>query len=99
MDEKVTSAVVHLIAAARPNLMKVAPLYHELAKHRWCTPHIVHTGQHYDDSMSQVFFDDLRLPAPAANLGIGSGSHAEQTAAVMVAYERLCRESKPDYVI
>jgi len=91
---------VHLIAAARPNFMKVAPLYHALCKEAdWVTPVIVHTGQHYDYSMSASFFADLGLPAPDANLEVGSGTHAEQTAGVMVAYERFCRERRPDWVV
>ena len=70
---------IHLIAAARPNFMKVAPLYHALAQEKWCMPHIVHTGQHYDANMSDAFFRDLRLPEPAHHLEVGSGTHAEQT--------------------
>jgi UDP-N-acetylglucosamine 2-epimerase (non-hydrolysing) len=90
----------HLIAAARPNFMKIAPLYHALdAARDWAEPVIVHTGQHYDANMSDAFFADLRLPAPAYNLEIGSGSHAEQTGGVMVAYERLCVTAPPDWVI
>lgn len=91
---------IHLIAAARPNFMKIAPLYHALWKeNRWARPVIVHTGQHYDYSMSAAFFADLRLPDPDYNLEIGSGTHAVQTAGVMVAYERLCGESRPDWVV
>jgi UDP-N-acetylglucosamine 2-epimerase (non-hydrolysing) len=90
---------VHLIAAARPNFMKIAPLYHALAATEWCDPLVVHTGQHYDFNMSDAFFRDLGLPAPAYNLGVGSGSHAEQTAGVMIAYEKLCMANRPDWVI
>jgi UDP-N-acetylglucosamine 2-epimerase (non-hydrolysing) len=92
---------IHLIAAARPNFMKIAPLYHELDRARsWARPVIVHTGQHYDANMSDAFFADLGLPKPDYNLEIGSGTHAEQTAGVMIAYERLClRESRPDWVV
>ncbi|MDB5406738.1 MAG: rffE [Rhodospirillales bacterium] len=90
----------HLIAAARPNFMKIAPLYHALnAARDWAEPVVVHTGQHYDANMSDAFFADLRLPAPDHNLEIGSGSHAEQTAGVMIAYERLCLAARPDWVI
>ena len=60
---------VHLIAAARPNFMKIAPLYHALARETWCRPVIVHTGQHYDANMSDAFFRDLRLPEPALSPG------------------------------
>jgi UDP-N-acetylglucosamine 2-epimerase (non-hydrolysing) len=92
--------VLHLIAAARPNFMKVAPLYHALAPEAaWAEPVIVHTGQHYDASMSDAFFADLQLPAPRVNLEIGSGTHAEQTGKVMIAYERYCLEHRPDWVI
>jgi UDP-N-acetylglucosamine 2-epimerase (non-hydrolysing) len=90
----------HLIAAARPNFMKVAPLYHAFVKEMgWAKALIVHTGQHYDYSMSAAFFADLGLPEPDANLEVGSGTHAEQTGAVMIAYERLCRDRRPDGVI
>jgi UDP-N-acetylglucosamine 2-epimerase (non-hydrolysing) len=90
---------IHLIAAARPNFMKVAPLYHALKDESWCQVAIVHTGQHYDTNMSHAFFRDLGLPDPHYHLGVGSGSHAEQTAGVMVAYEKTCLESKPDWTI
>jgi UDP-N-acetylglucosamine 2-epimerase (non-hydrolysing) len=90
---------VHLIAAARPNFMKVAPLYHALDAADWCDPAIVHTGQHYDVNMSDAFFTDLRLPEPDYHLGVGSGSHAVQTAGVMVAYEKICMDERPDWTI
>ncbi|HUZ73694.1 MAG TPA: UDP-N-acetylglucosamine 2-epimerase (non-hydrolyzing) [Stellaceae bacterium] len=90
---------VHLIVAARPNFMKMAPLWHALREERWCRPILVHTGQHYDADMSDAFFRDLALPPPHHNLGAGSGSHAQQTAAVMVAYEALCMEQPPDWVV
>jgi UDP-N-acetylglucosamine 2-epimerase (non-hydrolysing) len=90
---------VHLIAAARPNFMKVAPLFHALTRQPWCTPVIVHTGQHYDANMSAAFFRDLDLPQADQNLEIGSGSHAEQTAGVMIAYEKLCIEQRPEWVV
>jgi UDP-N-acetylglucosamine 2-epimerase (non-hydrolysing) len=89
----------HLIAAARPNFMKVAPLFHALSASGWCEPILVHTGQHYDVNMSDAFFTDLRLPDPHHHLNVGSGSHAEQTAGVMVAYEKLCMDARPDLVI
>lgn len=93
------SCLVHLIAAARPNFMKIAPLYHALAAESWCSPKIVHTGQHYDPSMSDAFFRDLRLPRPDHHLEVGSGTHAEQTAGVMVAYEKVCASERPDWTI
>jgi UDP-N-acetylglucosamine 2-epimerase (non-hydrolysing) len=93
------TTVIHLIAAARPNFMKVAPLYHALKKETWCRPMLVHTGQHYDANMSDAFLRDLALPAPDIHLGVGSGSHAEQTAAVMVAYEKICLANRPDLTV
>ena len=90
---------IHLIAAARPNFMKVAPLYHALAREDWCTPHIVHTGQHYDANMSDAFFRDLRLPEPAHHLEVGSGTHAEQTGRTMIAYEAVCQGERPEAIV
>jgi len=90
---------IHIIAAARPNFMKIAPLYHELAKHDWCDVSVVHTGQHYDVSMSDAFFNDLGLPTPDYHLNIGSGSHAEQTAGVMLGYEKVCAKHRPDLTV
>ena len=91
--------VIHLIAAARPNFMKIAPLYHALVKESWARAVIVHTGQHYDLNMSDVFFQDLGLPEPHIHLGVGSGSHAEQTGQVMIAYEKTLLKDAPDLVI
>ena len=80
--------------------MKIAPLYHAFSKEAsWAKAIIVHTGQHYDQGMSDAFFSDLGMPAPDVNLGVGSGSHAEQTAGVMIAYERYCLDHRPDWVI
>ena len=93
------SYTIHLIAAARPNFMKIAPLYHELTRREWATPCIVHTGQHYDINMSDAFFSDLGLPDPHIHLGAGSGSHAEQTGRVMIAYEKTLLETQPDMVV
>ena len=90
---------VHLIAAARPNFMKVAPLYHALQRDGGFDVKLVHTGQHYDANMSQAFFDDLGLPEPDFYLEVGSGSHAEQTGAVMVRYEKTAQQDQPDITI
>jgi UDP-N-acetylglucosamine 2-epimerase (non-hydrolysing) len=79
--------------------MKVAPLYHALIKENWARPVIVHSGQHYDLNMSDTFFSDLSLPIPDINLGVGSGSHAEQTGKVMIAYEKVLFEQRPDLVV
>ena len=92
-------AVIHLIAAARPNFMKIAPLYHALRRERWAQPVLVHTGQHYDAGMCESFFQDLGLPSPDIALGIGSGSHAEQTGGVMIAYEQVLLEQRPDLCV
>jgi UDP-N-acetylglucosamine 2-epimerase (non-hydrolysing) len=90
---------IHLIAAARPNFMKIAPLYHALKNEPWAEPVIVHTGQHYDLNMSDVFFRDLGLPEPDVHLGVGSGTHAEQTGQVMIAYEKVLFATRPDLVV
>jgi UDP-N-acetylglucosamine 2-epimerase (non-hydrolysing) len=89
-----------LVAGARPNFMKIAPLVHEL-KMRGIekTGKLVHTGQHYDYEMSKVFFEDFDIPEPDHFLNVGSGSHAEQTAKVMVEFEKVCLEEKPDIVL
>jgi len=86
-----------VVAAARPNFMKVAPVLRALEGRAETT--LVHTGQHYDDHMSNVFFEELGIPRPDVNLGVGSGSHAEQTAAVMVAFEKQLVGSATDAVV
>lgn len=90
---------VFLVAGARPNFMKIAPLYREAL----CRPEveckIVHTGQHYDYEMSQVFFEDLELPEPHYFLDVGPGSHAVQTARIMTAFEDICQKDLPDLII
>jgi UDP-N-acetylglucosamine 2-epimerase (non-hydrolysing) len=91
--------LIHLVCAARPNFMKIAPLYHALKKEPWAVPMIIHTGQHYDKNMSDTFFDELGLPHPTTNLEVGSGSHAEQTGKVMIGYEALLNEQRPDLVV
>ena len=79
--------------------MKVAPLYHALKKEDWAIPVIVHTGQHYDLNMSDAFFEDLGLPKPDIYLGVKNGTHAEQTGRVMMSYEKVLSEKKPDLVV
>ncbi|OGU11994.1 MAG: UDP-N-acetylglucosamine 2-epimerase [Ignavibacteria bacterium GWB2_35_12] len=80
--------------------MKVAPLHRAFQKYNDSIEHlIVHTGQHYDFSMSDAFFKDLEMPQPSYFLGVGSGTHAEQTAKIMVEFEKVCKELKPDLVI
>jgi UDP-N-acetylglucosamine 2-epimerase (non-hydrolysing) len=91
--------LIHLVCAARPNFMKIAPLYHQLRKQDWARPVIVHTGQHYDPNMSDAFFEDFDLPNPDIYLGVGSGTHAEQTGKVMMAYEKVLLDQRPDLVV
>ena len=90
---------IHLVAAARPNFMKVAPLWHALAAAPDFTPVLIHTGQHYDVNMSDAFFSDLRLPEPDHHLGVGSGSHAEQTGGVMIQYENVALNDRPNWLV
>ncbi len=92
---------VFLVAGARPNYMKIAPIYWGCARAAddALQVDIVHTGQHYDARLSDDFFRDLELPEPCVNLGVGSGSHAEQTAKVMVGFERLLAEHRPAVVV
>lgn len=90
---------IHLIIAARPNFMKMAPVYHALAADPGFDLRLIHTGQHYDASLSGDILEELDLPRPDENFGIGSGSHAEQTAGVMVAYEACIRADRPDLCV
>jgi UDP-N-acetylglucosamine 2-epimerase (non-hydrolysing) len=91
---------IFLIAGARPNFMKLAPLYFELKKHAEIfEPLIVHTGQHYDYTMSKVFFEQFGLPEPDFFLEVGSGSHAHQTGQIMIRAEEIMQEQRPDMVI
>jgi len=90
--------MIFLVAGARPNFMKIAPLAKEMDKAD-LRYKIIHTGQHYDIQMSEAFFKDLDLPKPDINLGVGSGSHAEQIGEVMIAFEKVCLEEKPDLVM
>lgn len=94
--------LIHLIAGARPNFMKIAPIVRALqARADRFAYRIVHTGQHYDHAMSDVFFEELGIPTPDHHLECGGGSHAEQTAKIMVAYEKIClvEGAKPDCVL
>ena len=88
------------IVGARPNFMKMAPIIEAMNKHpEWIIHLLVHTGQHYDEKMSQSFFNDLGMPKPDINLEVGSGSHAEQTAKIMIEFERVCLQEKPDLIV
>jgi UDP-N-acetylglucosamine 2-epimerase (non-hydrolysing) len=87
------------VVGARPNFMKIAPVIAALRAHPAITQRLVHTGQHYDHKMAHVFFEELGLPRPDRDLGVGSGSHAEQTGAVMVRFEAVVAEERPDLVV
>jgi UDP-N-acetylglucosamine 2-epimerase (non-hydrolysing) len=87
-----------LAVGARPNFMKAAPLL-EALRRAGCRVRLVHTGQHYDQEMSDVFFRDLGMPAPDVSLGVGSGTHAEQTGQIMVAFETVLLDARPDLVV
>ncbi|MBW2378374.1 MAG: UDP-N-acetylglucosamine 2-epimerase (non-hydrolyzing) [Deltaproteobacteria bacterium] len=89
---------VHVVGV-RPNFMKIAPIMSALGRHMDVEQLLVHTGQHYDARMSQVFFDDLDIPRPDVNLGLGSAQHESQTGTMMVALERLFTEVQPDCVV
>lgn len=89
-----------LVAGARPNFMKVAPIYAEMKRRKGeFVPILLHTGQHYDPAMSDAFFRDLDLPRPDIYLGVGSASHAVQTARIMIAFEPVVLDRRPDWVI
>lgn len=90
--------VLHVIGA-RPNFMKAAPVYHALQEHEGVHQVLVHTGQHYDFNMSDVFFNELNLPIPDVNLEVGSGSHAQQTSRIMERFEPVVSTHKPDVVL
>ena len=90
---------VLLVAGARPNFMKIAPIYRASLAHDRVKCSIVHTGQHYDHAMSHGFFEELGIPAPSYNLEVGSGSHAVQTAKIMMEFEKVCQQAQPDLVL
>jgi UDP-N-acetylglucosamine 2-epimerase (non-hydrolysing) len=87
------------MVGARPNFMKIAPIVHEIQRTQGIEHRLVHSGQHYDQQMSESFFDELHIPKPDVNLEVGSGSHAFQTAEVMKRFEAVVLEWKPDVVI
>jgi len=90
--------ILHVVGA-RPNLMKVAPVMSALKHYSKIKQTLIHTGQHYDTNMSDVFFQQLEIPVPDMNLGVGSGSHARQTAEIMTRFEPIILERKPDLVL
>jgi UDP-N-acetylglucosamine 2-epimerase (non-hydrolysing) len=87
------------VVGARPNLPKIAPLIKEMLHYPEIEPILIHTGQHYDDALSDVFFREMDIPKPDVNLGVGSGSHAVQTAEVLSRIEPILIKSKPDFVL
>src|SRR5580704_5437587 len=90
--------ILHVVGA-RPYLLKVAPVLSALKQYLKIKQSLIHTGQHYDTNMSDVFFEQLAIPAPDVNLGVGSGSHARQTAEIMTRFEPVVVERKPDLVL
>lgn len=91
--------LLYLVAGARPNFMKIAPIVRALDAHGRLDYRIIHTGQHYDREMNDVFFEELGIPAPDVFMGAGGGSHAQQTAKIMTAFEELCLKNRPDAVL
>src|SRR5438270_8934284 len=88
------------VVGARPNVIKIAPVLDEMRRRSArINPLLVHTGQHYDESMSDSFFEDLQIPRPDINLEIGSGSHSEQTARIMIAFEKFLAQHHADWVV
>jgi UDP-N-acetylglucosamine 2-epimerase (non-hydrolysing) len=105
--KRMRELLISVVAGARPNFMKIAPIIRALQARKALALasgvdlrlSIVHTGQHYDENMSEVFFRELMIPKPDRHLGVGSGSHAEQTAKIMVEFEKALQEDRPDWVI
>ncbi|MDQ1919508.1 non-hydrolyzing UDP-N-acetylglucosamine 2-epimerase [Massilia pseudoviolaceinigra] len=91
--------LIYLVAGARPNFMKIAPIVRALQSQATLTFKIIHTGQHYDREMNDVFFEELGIPQPDIFMGAGGGSHAQQTAKIMVAFEELCVAERPAAVL
>ncbi|MEK9132219.1 MAG: UDP-N-acetylglucosamine 2-epimerase (non-hydrolyzing) [Patescibacteria group bacterium] len=87
------------VAGARPNFMKIAPLMAQFKRQPRIKSLLVHTGQHYDKKMSRVFFDDLKIPKPNVNLGVGSGTQAEQTGKILIEFDKILEREKPDLVV
>jgi UDP-N-acetylglucosamine 2-epimerase (non-hydrolysing) len=90
--------ILHVLGA-RPNYMKVAPVYEALKSRTGIRQMLVNTGQHYDEAMAGIFLREFGLPTPDADLGVGSGSHAVQTARIMIGFEQICEEVRPDLVV
>jgi len=88
------------VVGARPNFMKIVPIMDEMKKYpEKINAKLVHTGQHYDEKMSKLFFEELLMPMPDIYMGVGSGSHAEQTAKIMLGFEKILMEEQSDLVV
>src|SRR5216117_1285567 len=94
----ITMKVLNVVGA-RPNFMKIAPIVEQMKETPDLTGILLHTGQHYDEGMSDVFFRDLGIPEPDIHLGVGSASHAVQTARIMMEFEKICLDRRPDLVV
>ena len=90
---------IYLVAGARPNFMKIAPIVRAIKAQGQLKFKIVHTGQHYDREMNDVFFEELGIPEPDIFMAAGSGSHSQQTSKIMTSFEELCQKSRPDAVL
>ena len=90
---------IYIVIGARPNFVKLAPLLDKMKEYPELLPVVIHTGQHYDFRMSESFFQDLNLPVPDFNLGVGSKTHGKQTAEIMEKFEDICIDSKPLAVV
>jgi len=99
IEQDKSMPTLYLVAGARPNFMKIAPIVRALQAHGGLDYKIIHTGQHYDREMNEVFFEELGIPQPDVFMGAGGGSHAQQTAKIMTAFEELCQANKPDAVL
>ncbi len=88
-----------IVVGARPNFMKAAPVFIEFKKYKEIDPLLIHTGQHYDNNLSKVFFDDLKLANPNFYLGVGSGTHSVQSAKVMIEFEKILVGQNPHLVM
>src|SRR5579875_3765431 len=91
--------LIYLVAGARPNFMKIAPIVRALQAQQVLSYKIIHTGQHYDREMNDVFFEELGIPQPDVFMAAGGGTHAQQTAKIMLGFEELCMKERPDAVL
>ena len=87
------------VVGARPNFVKISPLIDEMKRHDEIEQVLVHTGQHYDFKMSKIFFQDLKIPEPDINLGVGSGSHSEQVGNILIRFDKVLLKENPDIVV